>query len=474
MVPTVLEKIKRTITRYNLLQRGDKVVVGVSGGPDSLTLLHALMALRGEYDLSLFVAHLNHMFRGEAAVADADFVRDTAERLGLASFIETIDVPKLAAAGISSEEAGRQARYDFFERIAQATAADKIAVGQNLDDQAETVLLRLLRGAGSEGLAGVIPFREDRVIRPLLEVSRREIEAYCAAAGLVPRVDATNAQPIYLRNRIRLQLLPLLEKEYNPNVRSTLARTALLLRDESDYLAGLARRRLAECAAVRAGKTFLPVTCLMNEHPALQRRLIRECICRICGSLRGFAFGHIEAVLELVAGTESGKCVHLPHGLRAEREYGDILFSLSDPEVVAAPMQAWPLQIPGNTVVPPLDCCFDAVYGTGAAGEEQWQVTLDCDKLRLPLCVRTRRAGDRIKLPAGDGTKKIKDVFIEQKVPRRLRDKIPLVVDAAGRIIWVAGYRLAGGVAAGAETVRPLNLRLIRRNGAVSCSEDIG
>lgn len=471
MVPTVLAKIKRTIARYNLLQKGDKVIVGVSGGPDSLTLLHALVALQNEYNLSLFVAHLNHMFRGEAAAADAEFVRKLADRLGLMSFIAAIDVPKLAAAGLSSEEAGRKARYEFFERIAQKTAANKIAVGQNLDDQAETVFLRLLRGAGAEGLAGVIPFREDRVIRPLLEVSRREIEAYCAAAALEPRIDATNLQPIYLRNRIRLQLIPLLEREYNPNIRRLLAQTAALLRDENDYLTCLTRRKLQDYAAMRAGKTVLPAARLTGEHPAMQRRLVRECIRQVCGSLRGFTFQHIGAVLDLAAGAASGKRIHLPQGLQVEKEYGDLIFAAAQMDTPDVPRRSWPLQIPGSTVIPELGYSFEATY-TRVAAADRWQVHFDSDKLRLPLSVRTRRAGDRINLPAGNGTKKIKDVFIEQKVPRRLRNTVPLVTDAADTIIWVVGCRLAGGVSAEAGVARPLSLRVTRWSGAVDCSED--
>jgi tRNA(Ile)-lysidine synthase len=461
MVPTVLAKIRRTIIRYNLLREGDKVVVGVSGGPDSLTLLHALTELRSDFGLSLVVAHLNHMFRGEAAVRDAEFVRAVADRLGLLSFIESVDVPKLAAAGMSSEEAGRKARYEFFEQVAGKTAADKIAVGQNMDDQAETVLLRLLRGAGAEGLAGVIPFREDRVIRPLLDVSRREIEAYCAASGLVPRVDATNLQPIYLRNRIRLQLLPLLENEYNPNIRRLLARTAALLRDENDYLAGEARRLLQNRLVMRAGQAVLPVQALTEQHPAMQRRLVRECIRKISGSLRGIGFRHIEMVLALADAGESGKRLSLPHGLRVEKEYADIVFYLAGVQTAAVPARLWLLRIPGNTMIGEFGCRFEASYTSGSKPADNWEVHLDPERLRLPLAVRTRRAGDRISLPSDGGTKKIKDVLIERKVPRRLRDAVPVVVDATGAIVWVVGHRLAGGVSAGESTLRPLSLRVV-------------
>ncbi len=460
MERSVPDKVRATIEKYRLLAPGDRVVVGVSGGPDSLALLHALLAFAPEYRLVLWVAHLNHMFRGQAAAEDAEYVRALAERLGLGVTVEAVDVPKLiAATGLSPEEAARQARYDFLHRVADKVGANRIAVGQNRDDQAETILLNLLRGAGAEGLAGMDPGRDSIVIRPLLAVPRSEIEAYCASLGLTPRIDATNSEPIYRRNRIRLQLLPLLEREYNANIREGLVRTAALLRDEQDYLSRLTRARLSEISQVLPPGIALDLDALAGEHRAMQRRLLRAAIEAVHGDLRGIEFDHIEAVLRLVSASPTGKRLDLPRGLVIEREYGRLRLYLSEQRSEVPEPVCQEITVPGMTVIRELGCQVQAWFLSQPGASDtpgRYLAWLDLDRLTLPLKVRTRRDGDWLQPLGMAGTKKVKAILQEAKVPRSGRERVPLLVDGEDQIIWVVGYKLAAGAAASPGTRRVL------------------
>ena len=285
-----VQRIHRFMLEHHMIQPEELVLVGVSGGVDSLALLHCLHVLRHEFNCSLHVAHLDHGIRPDSA-ADAEFVRKQADQLNLPVSVERIDVPQLMRHNkLSAETAARNARYHFYESLSDRIGATKIALGHHRGDQAETVLMHLLRGAGSTGLKGMLPVRDGKFIRPLLNFSRAEIEAFVTELALQPRKDSTNRESNCLRNRIRLELIPLLEQSYNPNLQNTLNQTAELLRVESDYLEGIA----GEAFEASREKSDVTDVVVLNRHTFLQHhlavrlRILRCAIAEITGEIRSF------------------------------------------------------------------------------------------------------------------------------------------------------------------------------------------
>lgn len=331
----LLTRVRRTIERYHLFAPGERVVVGVSGGPDSLCLLHVLRRLRPEYELQLHVAHLHHGIRGAEADADAAFVAETASTWGMPCTVERVDVPALAAQpGVALEEAARQARYAFLARVARHIGARTIAVGHNADDQTETVLMHWLRGAGLAGLRGMLPVtpldtlrlallspkeRPDtrglRLVRPLLEVPRAQIEAYCQTHGLQPRFDRSNLDTTFYRNRLRHELLPLLET-YNPQVRDILRRSAAVIADDYALLRAQLEQAWAQTVVAEGEKAVEFDLAAWRALPrSLQRATLREAVHRLRRSLRNINWVHIENALWLAREKSTGAQATLPQGL---------------------------------------------------------------------------------------------------------------------------------------------------------------
>ena len=365
-----------------MLAPGQPLFVGVSGGPDSVALLDALVQL----GYRPHVAHLNHQLRGAASDADAEFVRQLAGTYGLPVMIESQSVAP-------DEDACRQARLAFFERVGAQTGIAKILLAHNADDQVETFLLRLLRGAGPTGLSGMQADRQIgqvRLIRPLLEVSRGEVLEYLQTRGLTYREDSSNANRRFLRNRIRHELLPLLEREYNPGIRAVLRRTAEILRAEAG-----------------------------DDPVAAQRRAIRAWLGEV-------NFEQVEAIRGLAMGDE----VSLPGGVIVYRDYDGLQKGSAPVPVVGQ----WPVNLAGETLIAELGVRFIV----GEAGER-----FDAVALGSGLFVRTWQDGDRFQPLGMTGEKKLQDFFVDEKVPRRQRIRVPLLCAADGRIAWVVGYRLA-------------------------------
>ncbi|MCG0239179.1 MAG: tRNA lysidine(34) synthetase TilS [Firmicutes bacterium] len=465
----MLEQVRQTLRRYGMVQPGDRVLVAVSGGPDSTALALALARLAPEWGFSLHLFHLHHGLRGEAADEDARWVEALAASLGLPCTIRRVDVRALAQAeGKGLEAAGRQARYQELARLAGEVGANRVATGHTRDDQAETVLLRLLRGTGPGGLAGIRPVRPlgppappgTTVIRPLLEVSRRETEAFCAAAGIVPRWDATNLTPDFTRNRVRHELLPLL-RQFNPAIVDRLAELAEVAREEDDHLAA-ATAEAAAAWGCRLGEeeASLPLAALRQLPIALGRRLIRL-------AAAGFGvclpFRHVEALLR---GAREGKgCWDLPGGLTAAVGPEALILRRRTPggtpadpgpDAKGGPLpQPVPLAVPGETEVPELGVSFRAEWvdapGGGPAAPDS--VDLAPERLPGPLAVRTWRPGDRIYPVGMSGSKKLQDLFVDSKVPRARRSRIPLVV-AGDAVVWVVGLRVDRRFLAGPEGPR--------------------
>lgn len=306
----LLERVKQTIRKYNLIKKGEKVLVGVSGGPDSVVLLYVLKCLKKEMQIALHVAHLDHGLRPDSE-KDRLFVEALAKKLKLPCTSARINVRELVKKG-SLEEVSRNIRLDFFFKVAKKLRADKIALGHNLDDQAETVLMRILRGSGLYGLSGIAPkrkFSNYQIIRPLLEVRRQDIEAYLKRRRIKTRQDKTNLEEIYFRNKIRNRLLPLLEREYNKNIKTVLSNMANIVSDDYHYLC-----RAAENAVRRLGKR-INLAKFLRLHPAIQRLALRLTLQALKGSIRRITLQHIREVEDLILNRPAHSVVDLPGGI---------------------------------------------------------------------------------------------------------------------------------------------------------------
>ncbi|MDR2295488.1 MAG: tRNA lysidine(34) synthetase TilS [Clostridiales Family XIII bacterium] len=526
--------IRNTVAEHALIEEGMQIVVGLSGGPDSSCLFHALASLRGALRFGLSAVHVNHGLRPGDAERDARFAAELCRASDAPFFACARDVRALARArGLGAEEAGRAARYEVFRETAARIAAEKalpparvrIAVAHNKNDQAETVLMRILRGTGPHGLAAMPYRREDAggfvLIRPLLDVPRALVEAYCAAAGLAPARDRSNAEAVYLRNRIRLALLPALEEGYNENIIEALVRLAASAAEDRAYFDEITDGLLKEGRATAEGAFEMPVALLAEAHPALRRRLIVRCFERV-GLARDIAAVHLRAADALIAGGHTGKTVDFPGGYRLSLRYDRLRFFAADRPAAPAPLRerrlslddiraglageeeagsgrdagararpmagtqaaarAFTAEAGAYTLRFSLHSAARAAEGAAradaSASEGAGCVALDFDRLaeaHADICVRGRRPGDFMR-PAGmDGTKRIQDLFVDAKLPRGERDAVPLV--AAGREILcvLAEGRLArrtGNYAVTAATERVLRIAYARRARACRPEED--
>ncbi len=317
----LLDKVKVTIRKHNLIAKNDKVLIAVSGGPDSVTLLYLLNSLKSEFKLSLYVAHLDHMLRKDSS-SDAEFVKHLAEKLKIPIRLTQVNVKELAAKG-SLEEIARNARLGFLFNTAKDIKADKIALGHSLDDQAETVLMRILRGSGLYGLSAILPKRNIGgfwVIRPLIETRRKDIEAFLRRKRIKSCQDASNLKDAYLRNKIRHQLLPLLERQYNKNIKEILSNMAESAGLDYDYLYGKVFAIMKNFEKKINLKRFLRL------HPAIQRLAIRQNIARLKGDTRRITFQHIREIEDLILNRPINSIVDLPKGVSVIKKKGCLLF----------------------------------------------------------------------------------------------------------------------------------------------------
>lgn len=438
--PNLLFKVKKTVEHHRLLERDDKVLIAVSGGVDSVCLLTLLLELKDAFALSFHLAHLNHSLRGVESDEDAEWVRALAGRLGIPVTIEKKDVLKwVKRKRCSLEEGARELRYEFLSKVADEVEATKIATGHTLDDQAETVLLRLLRGTGISGLGGVLP-RRKRLIRPLIEVSREEVVEYLQDKGLDYREDSSNTQRDHLRNRLRLELIPLLKGEFNRRIVELLGRCAELAQIDDSYLDTVARGAFSTLL-IRSSpmRIVLDWEKLVSLHPSLSRRAIRFAIKEIKGNLRGIRTEHILSCLEL----STGKKLYLPSGLILTRQYENLIISLCEKRYGHF---TYTVQVPGTVMLREIEMILVAEFLDKDFLPEDFkspspeEAYFDFDQIDPPLVVRNRRSGDRIHPLGMKGERKLKDILIDDKIPRNERDSIPLLADSNG-LLWIIGNR---------------------------------
>jgi tRNA(Ile)-lysidine synthase len=420
-----------------MFPQGARVLVALSGGPDSIALLDILRELerRGELTVAA-IGHFNHQLRGREADDDELFCVALGTGLGIPVEVGRADVRGLARAERKSiEDAARTARYAFLDDAADRTGADVIAVGHTRDDQAETFLLRLLRGAGPRGLAGIHP-RAGRVVRPLLEIPRDELRSYVRDQQLAFRTDASNVDVDIPRNRIRHELLPWLET-FTPGVAAVLAREAAVARDDEDRLHEEAIDLAGLIVLTTDGRVELDAAALRALPRALASRVARMAMERAAPG-RFVGYEHIERALEL-AGEDSAGSVSLP-GHVATRSGSRIVFGARlDPAF--SNFFRIPLSIPGEVTVPGWAVSAHLPEGDAPWVQTNSRVVVDSGRLKLPLAVRSRRPGDRFRPKGLAGrSRKLQDVLVDEKVPRAERDLLPLVVDANDRIVWIAGH----------------------------------
>jgi len=424
-----------------------------------MALLQVLSLLREEFRLTLIPAHLNHGFRGVEAEEDQAFCEAEAARRGLTLISEFADVPALLKGGGSAQETARKVRHDFLRRTAERFHADRIALGHHADDQAETLLMRLLRGAGTRGLAGIPFLRAPGIIRPLLQVTRREILDFLAHEGIAYRKDSSNEKLVYLRNRVRKELLPELRETYNPNLVQDLCRTAEILRDEEACLAELAAEHFRPIPL--EGGIALRCDPLSSLPPALLRRVIRQALCTLDGGLQGGSFEQVEAVVRLLQVLGSSARIDLPRGVQVCKVYDRLEFTRTVPEEVTPGVHEIP--VPGTDRFPLFGIeVTTEIFAVDHrfVGASSKAACFDFDKCILPLRVRSRRPGDSFR-PSGFGrTKKVKRFLIDEKIPASRRDRIPLFVNGRDEILWIGGIRTDVRFAVGTETTRVLRLTM--------------
>jgi tRNA(Ile)-lysidine synthase len=450
---SIVAAVRQTIRRYALLPAGSRVAVALSGGADSVALVHVLREIAPADGFQLAgLAHLNHRLRGGDADADEQFCRDCASALDLPIEIEHVDVAGRArAADVSIERAAHDARYEFFARAAARLSATVVAVAHTKDDQAETFLLRLLRGAGPRGLSGMHP-RSGIVIRPFVETSREDVRAFVTRRRLVFREDASNQDLGIPRNQIRHELLPLLERSYTRGIVDVLDRAAAVAREDADYLDAAAAAAAARLISPAAQGVELDADALLREPPAIARRVIRLAQ-QACAGDRFVGFDAVEAVMRFAVSNSKGQ-LDLP-GHRVNRRGSKVVLTSSRGREKPVPATEfnYQLEVPGQVAVPEAGCAISAAKGvvpSGRLAADVWRLAsrgnetvIDAERLLGPLAVRNRRAGDTFRPLGLGGRKKLQDLFVDAKIDRFEREITPVVVDSAGCIVWVAGHALS-------------------------------
>lgn len=435
-VRVFIRQMEATVAARTMLKGGEKVLLAVSGGADSLSMLHAFVRLRKRLDVQIEVAHFDHRLR-EGSDKDARFVAREAQKLDL-PFHPGVAEETEPVKGQSPEESARNRRRAFLNAVAKQHGFDRIATAHTLDDQAETVLMHVLLGAGRRGISGIPPVRW-RMIRPLIDLRRADTEAFCRALKLKPRHDPTNDDRSFLRNSIRHDALPYLTTNYNARLSEALARMADIQRDEDRLLDKIASD--AGAPEPREGGYAVELATLRAMPVALQRRLIRLCA-RVAGP--GISAAHIERVRALAEAGKDGKRLDLPGSIEARIEGGELI--LGDTRATRPPVAPVELNVPGETELAGWGLTVNAFISSEAPErlpDGKGACVLDADRCALPLRVRRVAPGDRFQPLGMTGAKKVGDYFTDRKVPVRDRGSVPLVEDAKGAIVWLIGHGIS-------------------------------
>ncbi|MBT2637454.1 tRNA lysidine(34) synthetase TilS [Bacillus sp. ISL-39] len=437
-------KVNDFLEKHGFQLNNKSIAVGVSGGPDSLALLHFLSGQRERNSLKIVAVHVDHMFRGEESYQDALFVKDFCEKRGIPFEMKRIDVPSyMRETGLSSQQAARACRYGFFEQVMEKHHLQYLALGHHGDDQVETVLMRLTRGSSGKARAGM-PFMREfgpfTVFRPFLCLAKEELEEYCSVNLLEPRIDPSNEKTYYSRNRFRITVLPFL-KEENPAVHEHFQRFAEELQMDEEYLIELTSEELNKVMKKEDKKISISIRSFQEMPMPLQRRGIKLILNYLYNDRpASLSAIHIEKIFSIIRNPHPSGTLDFPGGLRIIRSYGNCHFELNPPE-----RQSYRFELSGpDQLVLPNGNAIDAQLLNGAHDKEfsnNDRFTVDLEQTGTPLIIRTRQNGDRMSLKGMDGSRKVKDIFIDMKTPLAQRDEWPIVTDSEGRILWLPGLK---------------------------------
>ncbi|MGB8453395.1 MAG: tRNA lysidine(34) synthetase TilS [Anaerocolumna sp.] len=461
----MLNKVQNFINEHNMINKGDRIVVGVSGGADSVCLFHVLIKLTPVYNLTLFVVHINHGIRGEEADEDEAYVKKICDNNNVSFTSVKADVPDIAGRdGLSEEEAGRKVRYEAFEQCIIKNKCNKIAIAHNRNDNAETILFHLFRGSGLKGLTG-IPAVRDNIIRPLLGIGREEIENYLKVSGITYQTDRTNLTQDYSRNKIRHQIIKFAREEINTKAIDHIVKAAETLTEIDGYLEKNIKAAFGTIITYhKKEETYeINIEKLGREDLVIQKGIIRKIFHQLANQLTDVEALHIELILELTK-KQVGKVINLPYGILAVRDYHAIIMKLDSKlklqeeslcKGAANQLNPQELLIPGdiylsqtNQILRVKLIKYKKSMIIPRNGCTKW---FDYDKIKNTVSIRTRKEGDFIQIDSAGRRKKLKSLFIDEKVPREKRDLLPLLADGA-HIIWVIGGRMSEAYKISEET----------------------
>ena len=453
----ILRTVRQTIADHRMLAAGDAVLIAVSGGMDSVAMVQVLHTLAADLSIQLAIAHLNHSLRREDSDRDADFVAEFAGRLELPLYIEKRNVRQFQrTARLSPEEAARAVRYEFLKETAARNGFNKIATGHHGNDNAELVLMNLLRGSGPLGLSGIAPVRDGKIIRPLIALKQSEIVDYITEKKLPFVTDSSNTDLSFRRNRIRHHLIPALEKSYNPAVIDTLNRLGTIMRSEDQWLENVLDKDYSRCIVVdEHASVNLDLDRFKGLATAAKRRVIRKAIRSVKNDLRRITLLHIDAVLGLIDNRAGAGCLNLPDGIQItlkaealtiEKNTGLHPGSTGKPDEPVVIDYIYTITTPGIISIKEtgLSIKLSEIGTDELPGFEDIAPNIaffDMDSLQFPLVVRNFRPGDRFSPLGVSGTQKVKKYFIDNKIPGPQRRKCPLLL-SHDKIIWIAGHRM--------------------------------
>lgn len=437
-------KVKSYIKENRLIRERDRVLVALSGGPDSVCLLNILYNLKDELNINLGAAHINHMLRGEEADKDEEYVKELCESMEIPCYIKRVDINEYSRENkLSSEMAGRKVRYDFFEKILKKDNYNKIATAHNANDQAETIIFRLIRGSGLEGLGGIKNCRDEKIIRPILCLSRFEVEQYINQKKIHPRIDKSNFEKKYNRNKIRLDILPYIKENFNKDIIQTLNRTAVLLQKDNEFLEKESVKVYKNCC-IEEDEYFIIKKDTFKNDDAIVSRVLRNALIKYSKQNYDFEMKHIYEIIEL-ARKGTGRKINLPKDIFVENIYGDIYIKTKIQKNILYndKIKLNKFSIKNRKIAfQNFEIQFDIInnYENSELKEKKFIKYFEFDKIENEITLRLRENGDKI-IPLGmSGTKKVKDIFIDMKIPKDLRDSIPILC-FDDKIAWIVGIR---------------------------------
>lgn len=459
------DKVRDFIIENELIEKGDKILVALSGGPDSVCLLNVLYSLKEDFHITIGAAHVNHMLRGDEALADEEYSKSLCKNLDIEFYVKKIDIDKISKEkNISHEMAGREERYKFFEAIKKYDGYNKIAVAHNANDQAETIIMNMMRGTGIEGLCGIRSKREGGIIRPILCLSREEVELYCSSNNLEPRIDKSNLENIYSRNKVRLDIIPYMKGNFNKDIINTLNRMANLIQVDNDFLEKETLNNFKVYCSNTSDALIISKEAF-NLDKAIISRVIRKAFFEFTGKYSNFEMKHIYDVIELSKKT-TNKRIDLTNNVLAENIYGDIYLKLKDNII-----RDYKEVVINKGELDNTDICYENYNVRFNIIRNKNNIDFsknvlikyfDYDKIEERLVIRKRRNGDKM-LPLGmKGNKKVKDIFMDLKIPVDERDKIP-VLCFDNEIAWLVAHKVSEKFKITKETKNIIKITFARK-----------